>query len=211
MVLKAQQNVALGKSCGDPVLDWFFFECAPSLWELFDPLIANMILVSCHDFISGMQMELLAEKSHVHPQATAFPDYVRYKTGISTMYDLLALACASNKEIQGRGVSHFIQAMPDAITFTNIVNDVFSFYKEYLANEQGIYVNLRSQKDRVTRDVTLRALAEEGIAAFKRVLGVLANEPVYRDNFETFARGIVHYHTSCQRYRLTELFEGYAD
>lgn len=211
IVLNVQQRVAMGKSCGDPVLDWFFFDCAPGLWKLFDPLIANMIMVSCHDFISGMQMESFVEESQVHAQAPAFPDYVRYKTGISTMYALLALTCASNKEIDTGGVKNFVQVMPDAITFTNIINDVFSFYKEYLANERGIYINLRSQKDRVPREVTLRALAEEGIAVFDRVLDVLSNEPIYRVNFETFAKGIVHYHTSCQRYRLTELFEGHTD
>lgn len=207
LVLKAPQNVALGKPCGDPVLDWFFLECAPSLWESFDPLIANLILVSCQDFISGMQMESFVEESQVHTRAPGFPDYVRHKTGISTMYGLLALTSASNKDIPAGGVKSFLQVMPDLILFTNIINDVFSFYKEYLADEKGIYVNLRSQRDEIGREVTLRSLAEEGLALQERILDVLSNEPIYRENFEVFAQGIVHYHTSCQRYRLKELFQ----
>ncbi|KAH7157896.1 isoprenoid synthase domain-containing protein [Dactylonectria estremocensis] len=203
---RLQLNVATGKPCGDPVLDWYARELTPQLWEHFDPLVANMVVVACYDFINGVGIELLTQEAQLHRQAPNFPDWVRFKTGLSPMYALLALARPSDPELATGGFDKYIQTIPDVIVFTNIVNDVISFYKEFLAGEKANYMSLRAQKDGVDVVTAMHTLADEGICIRDRVLAALEDEPEYRANFDTYAKGITHFHTSSPRYRLVELF-----
>ncbi|AEO59597.1 hypothetical protein MYCTH_53945, partial [Thermothelomyces thermophilus ATCC 42464] len=203
---RLQLNVATGQPCGDPVLDWYARELTPRLWSVFDPLVANMIVVACYDFINGIGIEQLTECASVHPQAPNFPDWLRFKTGLSPMYSLLALARASDLKLPTGGLANYVQVIADVITFTNIVNDVISFYKELLAGEKANYVQMRAQKDKVDVLAALRTLADEGIRIRDRVLATLADEPEYLANFDAYAKGITHFHTSSPRYRLCELF-----
>ncbi|KAK7408925.1 hypothetical protein QQX98_008869 [Neonectria punicea] len=204
---RLQLNVATGQPCGDPVLDWYARELTPQLWKHFDPLVANMIVVACYDFVNGIGIELLTGDAEVHSQAPNFPDWLRFKTGLSPMYALLALARASDPKLPTGGFEKYIQTIPDVIVFTNIVNDVISFYKELLAGEKGNYIDMRAHKDGVDVVTALQTLAEEGLAIHARVFATLANEPEYLANFDAYAKGITHFHTSSPRYRLGELFE----
>ncbi|KAK7428159.1 hypothetical protein QQZ08_005399 [Neonectria magnoliae] len=204
---RLQLNVATGQPCGDPVLDWYARELTPQLWKHFDPLVANMIVVACYDFVNGVGIELLTGDAEVHRQAPNFPDWLRFKTGLSPMYALLALARASDPKLPTGGFEKYIQTIPDVIVFTNIVNDVISFYKELLAGEKGNYIDMRAHKDGVDVVTALQTLAEEGLAIHSRVFAALANEPEYLANFDAYAKGITHFHTSSPRYRLVELFE----
>ncbi|RYO97408.1 hypothetical protein DL766_003979 [Monosporascus sp. MC13-8B] len=203
---RLQLNVATGQPCGDPVLDWYTRELTPRLWEHFDPLVANMIVVACYDFINGVGIELLTKDAEVHPQTPNFPDWLRFKTGLSPMYALMALARASDPKLPTGGFEKFVQTIPDVIVFTNIANDVISFYKELLTGKKGNYIEMCAQKEGVDVVAALRTLADEGISVRGRVLAALADEPEYRANFEAYAKGITHFHTSSPRYRLVELF-----
>ncbi|KAF4991468.1 hypothetical protein FDECE_14038 [Fusarium decemcellulare] len=201
-----QLNVATGQPTGDPVLDWFARELTPKLWKQFDPLIANMIVIACYDFLNGIGIELLTKDAEIRREAPNFPDWLRFKTGLSPMYALLALARASDPQLPTGGFEKFVQTIPDVIVFTNIVNDAISFYKELLAEEKGNYIDMRTHKDEVDVVAALRTLAEEGICVRNRVLAALVDEPEYRDNFDAYAKGITHFHTSSPRYRIGELF-----
>ncbi|KAL7791913.1 isoprenoid synthase domain-containing protein [Trichoderma ceciliae] len=206
MLRHLQLNVATGQPCGDPVLDWYARELTPILWRHFEPLVANMIVMACYDFINGTVIESLTKDSDVKPQAPDYPDWLRFKTGLSPMYALLALARASDSKLPTGGFERYVHVIPDVIVFTNIVNDVISFYKELLAGEKGNYINLRAQRDEVEVLTALRTLADEGIKVRERVLTALADEPEYRANFDVYAKGSTHFHTSSPRYRLMELF-----
>ncbi|KAI1341518.1 isoprenoid synthase domain-containing protein [Xylariaceae sp. FL0016] len=207
-----QRQLAQGGALGDPVLDWYARELTPDLWRHFDPLVANMIVVACYDFVNGIGIELRTREAAVHAQAPQFPEWLRFKTGLSPMYALLALARHADVDDHdragdgGSGFERFVQAVPDVIVFTNIVNDVISFYKELLAGEKGNYIDMRAEKDGTDVVAAQRALADEGIQVYGRVLKTLADAPEYRANFEAYARGITHFHTSSPRYRLRELF-----
>ncbi|SPJ90390.1 uncharacterized protein FTOL_13271 [Fusarium torulosum] len=201
-----QLNIATGQPTGDPVLDWYARELTPKLWKHFDPLVANMIVIACYDFVNGIGIELLTKHTEIHREAPIFPDWLRFKTGLSPMYALLALARASDPQLPTGGFEKFVQTIPDVIIFTNIVNDVISFYKEHLAGEKGNYIDMRAHKDGVDVVAALRTLADEGICVRDRVLAALADEPEYRDNFNAYAKGITHFHTSSPRYRMVELF-----
>ncbi|KAK7966476.1 uncharacterized protein PG986_000753 [Apiospora aurea] len=202
-----QRNLATGRPFGDPMLDWFARELSPQLWDHFDPLVANMILVACYDFVNGIGIEHATRDAAVHDAAPRFPDWLRFKTGLSPMYALLALARPGDvARPHAEGFGRYVQAVPDVVVFTNIVNDVISFYKELLAGEKGNYIDMRAEKDGVDVVAAQRALAEEGVAVYHRVLATLADAPEYRANFEAYARGITHFHTSSPRYRLRELF-----
>ncbi|UKZ57093.1 hypothetical protein TrVGV298_010945 [Trichoderma virens] len=203
---RLQLNIATGQPCGDPVLDWYARELTPRLWQHFDPLVANMIVIACYDFINGIGIESLTKDVELHPEAPNFPDWLRFKTGLSPMYSLLALARTSDRKLPTGGFEKFVQVIPDVIVFTNIVNDVISFYKELLAGETGNYIDMRAQNDKVSVLIALRNVADEGIRVRERVLAALADEPEYRANFEVYAKGITRFHTSSPRYRMMELF-----
>ncbi|KAK8135719.1 terpenoid synthase [Apiospora sp. TS-2023a] len=203
-----QRNLATGQPFGDPMLDWFARELSPQLWDHFDPLVANMILVACYDFVNGIGIEHATRDAVVHDQAPRFPDWLRFKTGLSPMYALLALARPDDRTRKhAEGFGRYVQAVPDVIVFTNIVNDVISFYKELLAGEKGNYIDMRAEKDGVDVITAQRVLAEEGIAVYQRVMATLSDAPEYQAKFAAYARGITHFHTSSPRYRMRELFE----
>jgi hypothetical protein len=199
-----QLRLATGEPLGDPVLDWYARELTPLLWRHFEPLVANMIIMACYDFVNGIGVEVLTRDATVHAHAPQFPEWLRFKTGLSPMYALLALARHSDVKTGG-GLEKYVQTIPDVIVFTNIVNDVISFYKEMRAGEKGNYIDMRAERDGVDVVTAQRTLAEEGIAVYHRVLATLADEPEYRANFVAYARGITHFHTSSPRYRLREL------
>ncbi|CAJ2509655.1 Uu.00g146810.m01.CDS01 [Anthostomella pinea] len=202
-----QLKLATGEPLGDPVLDWYAREVTPLLWKHFHPLVSNMIIVACYDFVNGIGVEQLVRDAPVHDQAPQFPEWLRFKTGLSPMYALLALARHSDVTLKpSGGFEKYVQTVPDVVVFTNIVNDVISFYKELLAGEKGNYIDMRAEKDGVDVITAQRKLADEGIAVYNRVVATLADEPEYRANFEAYARGITHFHTSSPRYRLRELF-----
>jgi hypothetical protein len=186
-----QRNVATGQPTGDPVLDWFVRELTPKLWRYFDPLVANMIVVACYDAANGIGIELLTEHAELNRDAPGFPDWLRFKTGLSPMYSLLALARASDPQLPTGtgGLEKHVQTIPDVIIFTNIVNDVISWYKEHLAGEQKNYIAMRAHKDGVDVVAALRTVADEGIRVYNRALAALADEPEYRANFDAYAKG----------------------
>ncbi|KAM4064892.1 trichodiene synthase (TRI5) domain-containing protein [Hirsutella rhossiliensis] len=167
-----------------------------------------MIVVACYDFCNGIGIESLAKDTNSQLETPGFPDWLRFKTGLSPMYALLALACASDSKLPTctGGFEKYVQVIPDVILFTNIVNDVISFYKELLAGEKGNYIDMRAQRDDVDVLVAMRTLADEGIRIRERVLIALAGAPEYYANFDAYAKGITHFHTSSPRYRLMELF-----
>lgn len=207
LIRQLQLRLATGQPCGDPVLDWFARELIPRLWTYFDPLIANMIVVACYDFLNGIGIELVTKNVEVHPASgRSFPTWMRFKTGLSPMYALLALARHSDPNLPTGGVDQYVQAIPDVITFTNIVNDVISFYKELLAGEKENYVAMRALADNVDLLTALQDMADEGIRLYKRVMAGLEGAPEYQANFDAYAKGITHFHTSSPRYRMKELF-----
>ncbi|KAM0264870.1 hypothetical protein ACHAQJ_000386 [Trichoderma viride] len=202
-----QFNIATGQPLGDPVLEWYVHEIIPRLWQTFHPHVASMIVTACYDFINGVGIESLTAGRDVKPEAPRYPDWLRFKTGLSPMYGLLVVVCATDPQLPTGGIEKYIHVIPDVIVFTNIVNDVLSFYKELLAEETGNYIDQRAQREEVDILTALQKVANEGIQAGERVLAGLANAPEYRANFSVFAKGIVHFHTAIPRYRLQQLYE----
>jgi hypothetical protein len=207
IIRQLQLNVATGRPTGDPLLDWFAREMTPHLWQHFDPLVANMIVVACYDFINGIGIEILTKPVELDPRAENFPTWMRFKTGLSPMYALLALARHTDVELRTGGFEKYVQIIPDVINFTNIVNDVISFYKEFAAGEKENYVAMRALTERVDMLTALDNMANEGILVYERVMKLLEDEPEYRANFDAYAKGIVHFHTSAPRYHLKDLFQ----
>jgi len=203
-----QLNIATGQPCGDPILDWFARELTPQLWKHFDPLVANMIVIASYDLINGIgietRMNLKDAGINNLKNTPHFPDWLRFKTGLSEMYALLVLGQSTDGTTID--LAKYAHAIPDFIIFTNIVNDVISCYKEVLAGEKGNYIDMRAERDGVDFLTALRVVADEGICARNRVLAALGDATVSRANFDMYARGISHFHTSEARYRIPELF-----
>lgn len=123
------------------------------------------------------------------------------------MYSLLVIGCATDAQLFKSGLDKYVQVIPDVIVFTNIANNVLSFYKEMLAEETGNYIDQRAQREECDVLTALQKVANEGVEARERVLAALAHAPQYQDNFKAFAKGFVHFHTATKRYKLQSLCE----
>lgn len=199
--------MSTGQPCGDPILDWFARELTPRPWKHFEPLIANMIVVACYDFVNGISIETITKDASDLANTRDVLYWLRFKTGLSPIYSLLALARVAEVEHPTGSAEKFIQVVPSVIAFTNIVNDIISFFKEFLAEEKGNYIDMVAQRDAVDLLVALRSTAEEGLRVTKSIELALASEPQYAANFNVYARGITHFHTPSPRYRMRKLFE----
>ncbi|KAM0458708.1 hypothetical protein ACHAPV_006100 [Trichoderma viride] len=202
-----QLNLSTGQPLGDPVLEWYVHEVMPTMWKKLHPTVASMSVTAVYDFCNGVGIEGLTAGQDVKPDAPKYPDWLRFKTGLSPMYSLLVVGCATDAQLPKGGLDKYAQVIPDVVVFTNIVNDVLSFYKEMLAEETGNYIDQRAQREQCDILTALQKVADEGVEAGERVLAALANAPEYQDNFKAFAKGFVHFHTATPRYRLESLCE----
>lgn len=203
-----QLNIHTGQPLGDPVLEWYFHEIMPRFWKIFHPIVASMMVTASYDFINGMGIEALTVGQDVKPQAPRYPDWLRFKTGLSPMYSLVVVACTTDYQLPKGGIDKYVHVIPDVIIFTNIVNDVLSFYKEMVAEETGNYIDQRAQMEQCDILTALQKVADEGVEAGERVIAGLANAPEYLYHFKAFQKGFVHFHTAIKRYRLQSLCEG---
>ncbi|KAM7192036.1 Isoprenoid synthase domain containing protein [Naviculisporaceae sp. PSN 640] len=210
-------KVASREPAGDPVLDWFVLELAPSLYTHFPPIVASMAVTAGQEMLNGMVIESSVclgvkknDSSHLGDLklAPVFPDWLRNKTGMSELYAVIVFGGGPSIP---EGLSQFtaaIPCIPDFILLTNAINDVISFYKEALAGEQGNYVDMRAHRDGTDLLVALRTVADEGIAARNRIVQMLKDRGAsreFRDMFDAYVTGLTKFHTNCPRYRVAEL------
>ncbi|KAK7689817.1 hypothetical protein QCA50_006456 [Cerrena zonata] len=139
----------------------------------------------------------------IGPDGGQYVEYSRFKGGIPEPYALSIWPqdiCPNVKE--------YIQAVPDAIVFINGLNDLFSFYKETLEDDQHNYIHQYARVYGKTLEESVDDLAHKLVSSIERVRNILG-EGKALEAWENFVSGYTHFHLYCPRYKLSKIVPEY--
>ena len=137
-----QQYYATSRSQLDPVLD-HFVACLRAMWTFYDTFTANAIVSSALEFVNGCYLESLTMNMKLNPNAERYPYFLRSKTGVAQAYAMMIFPLSAHLS-----PLEYIQAAPSISFWIDITNDILSFHKEELAQEEGNYIHLRATIER---------------------------------------------------------------
>ncbi|KAG1761625.1 isoprenoid synthase domain-containing protein [Suillus occidentalis] len=164
----------------------------------YSPLVANMIITSFLDSISGIMLEHGTNNMQVSTDAPSYPDYCRVLGGVASAYSLFIFPST----IPYR---QFIQSMPDVMFIVNTVNDILSYYKEEIEGETTNYVSLVAASGNLTKRDALHGIIEKTMQAHHNILACLKSCPEAYDAYLSFFYGYINYHAALKRYKLEEI------
>ncbi|KAK6215583.1 squalene synthase [Colletotrichum tabaci] len=103
-----------------------------STTDYYDPVVANLIVLSALAFVNSNAIELRREYQTIAltREALSWPYYFRDKEGLPEVYTYFCFY----KEVCP-DISRFMPAAPEMGKFINLTNDILSFYKEEKAGE----------------------------------------------------------------------------
>ncbi|KAJ7201904.1 isoprenoid synthase domain-containing protein [Mycena pura] len=197
----------------------------------------DMAVIPWIVFIDGCLVEKrMFISKHGAPKITSleglaphFPRYLRGRSGASESYVSGIFKAAKEQNLP---VDRFIKAVPDAVFFCDVMNDILSFHKEELAGETHNFIHIRTRSlssagkrgsgaaGEWTPDDTLRLLCQELLEATRRVDGVLRLEECERKmrgevidgvdeldveiakQWRGWRDGYISWHLECRRYKL---------
>ncbi|TCD67994.1 terpene cyclase [Steccherinum ochraceum] len=175
-------------------------ECLSTSRQHCSPYMSNTIAVSTVDFLNAeMFMRDEGGSDLQVPEAASYIDYLRWKTGVGEAYAAFIWPKSLFPETKT-----YIQAMPDAVQFICLCNDLFSFHKEDKAGETDNYVSQRTAALRQSPLDTLEETVSRLVALDGSIKAVLGNSPERRA-WEAFAGGYTEFHLYTPRYFLNEL------
>ncbi|KAJ7110795.1 isoprenoid synthase domain-containing protein [Mycena crocata] len=185
----------------DPLLD-HLATLLKETYRYWDPVCASAIVSSFLDFVASTLMqdrdEVRQKRGVV--ESESWPSYLRAKDGEPDAYAYMIFPRDTCPD-----VSVYLQAIPDMCTFINYNNDVLSFYKEELAGETHNFVHGRALASGKSPLSELSSVAQECLAATRRVRSILRGTGRYEEAWRAFERGYVTLHTAGKRYRLAEI------
>ncbi|KIL66628.1 hypothetical protein M378DRAFT_123804 [Amanita muscaria Koide BX008] len=166
--------------------------------KYFEPFAAETLLQSGMEFFVGLVWEYELQKNPI-TCAKGFPVFMKNLAGLSRMCAML---------IFPRGISlrSYMEAIPDCMTYVNVINDIFSLYKEELANESINFVSTMAKSSGKTKIEVIQQLADETIETCNAVTSVLSDSPEALDAFQKFTRGYVYFHIANKRYKIADLW-----
>ncbi|RYP93663.1 hypothetical protein DL770_000194 [Monosporascus sp. CRB-9-2] len=171
-------------------------------YDYWDPVLANILVTSALNFLTSTLLETREgfQKMTVTKAGTSFPYYYRDLTGLAEAFAIFGYPTAVYPEIQ-----YFLEAIPDMAVFINTFNDVISFYKEELANDDRNYIHNRAMCEEKEPLIVLKDVKREVEDCVARIRAILKGRGIYAESWEMHMRGHIAMHTTNPRYRLAEL------
>jgi len=164
----------------------------------------NALVISTLEFINAEMFLRDEGGSELRArEATDYVDYIRWKTGVGEAYGAFIWPRALFPETKT-----YIQAMPNALQFICLCNDLMSYYKEATAGETDNYVSQWTVVCGQTALDTLEAMTTRLVNLDERVKAVLGNTPERRA-WELFTAGYTEFHLYTPRYLLKDLLPEY--
>ncbi|TCD63981.1 terpene cyclase [Steccherinum ochraceum] len=160
---------------------------------------ATAMVANCLDFGNAEMFTREAGALKLGPDSGAYVEYMRMKEGFSDCY-----ACFIWPHETCPDPRRYIQAIYGAANFINLVNDMFSFYKETKAGETWTYIHNYARVNNLTIPQALEKVKEEAVAVVNRIRNILGEGPE-RDAWESFAAGYTQFHLHTARYQLKEI------
>jgi len=185
-----------------PLLD-LYVDTMVKMREPYKGYSASAMVANCLDFGNAEMFTRQAGALELGPDSGSYIEYMRMKEGFSDCY-----ACFIWPHATCPDSKRFIQAIYGAANFINVVNDMFSFYKEEKAGETWTYVHNFAKVHGMTVPEALENVKQQAIDVVKRIRNVLGEGPE-RDAWESFAAGYTQFHLMTARYQLVEILPEY--
>ncbi|KAF9541909.1 terpenoid synthase [Agrocybe pediades] len=173
-------------------------------YRMFDPIPANCINLSAMDFINGCLLEQMPkiQEMPLSEAGLSWPYFLHNKTGSAQSYSFMIFP----KET-GVDMTAYIQVLEDLTLYTNLTNDILSFYKEHLAGERNNYVYNRAYVSGKPVYEALQDVVDDTLKAHDRITKALefsGNEKALAC-WRCYVNGYLGFHFTLKRYRLDEL------
>ncbi|KAK7678713.1 hypothetical protein QCA50_018295 [Cerrena zonata] len=179
-----------------------FLESAHALRRLVPSYSANIIFTGlleyCNEDVFYSDESVVASKD-LKNEARNYSEYVRMIDGIPGPFIVVIWP-----ESLFPDVKEYVQALPDAFDWANITNDLFSFYKEALAGDDGNFVNRYARLHGKTLQQTLEEMVDRLVLRDETVRAILG-EGKARDAWDSFTSGFIQFHVLTPRYKLHDV------
>lgn len=164
---------------------------------------ADKIAVGVINFASSTALEHEKHDFTSLPDTPNFPHYFRFMTGLVEAYTWFLLP---EDIFSPARFDLFIQIVPDLMDYTNAVNDLLSFYKEYfVAGERSNLVCLRAKAEGCGLEKVLNSLCGESEVYAARIKAVASEDKELLQVVNAYLEGYIGFHVSQPRYYLREL------
>lgn len=171
--------------------------------DYYTPFCADKIAVGMINFTGSTALEHEIHDFESLPEAPNFPHYFRFMTGLVEAYAWFLLPEDIHSPAR---FDLFIQIVPDLMDYTNAVNDLLSFYKEYfVAGERSNLVCLRAKAEGCGLEKVLDSLCVESEVYAARIKAVASEDNELLQVVDAYLEGYIGFHVSQPRYYLHEL------
>ncbi|KAH9846106.1 terpenoid synthase [Lenzites betulinus] len=194
------QRIATRKSHAEPVLERVALQFE-DVYTLFPRLGADSINASTLAWIVGCYIEFTTKGMAVVPGALRYPSYVRNMSGISLCYSFFNFA----KGWRVLDDNSYLQIIPELVFCTDHINDILSFYKEWLDGETNNYICSRAVAEGRDELAVLNDVCEEVLDTMRRVAEITSSDTSLADICRGYLMGNIEFHFRAKRYRLAEL------
>ncbi|CRG90153.1 hypothetical protein PISL3812_07195 [Talaromyces islandicus] len=173
--------------------------------RLFGKFGGDMIVKGSMEFIASAVVEQRQDASHLTRDGTDYLVYFRAKTGVAEPFAFFCFPENINPE--GRDLARYIAAIPSIMLFLGYVNDLLSFYKEELKEEDcpGFIQSHAKVHSTTTSLQSLLQLRIETVDEVRKIRSILSDDAILTERIDRFIHGYIFYHLCSGRYRLEEL------
>ncbi|KAI0792635.1 isoprenoid synthase domain-containing protein [Abortiporus biennis] len=185
------------------MLDYYIESLTSGMQPFFSIYSANAIASSFLEYCNS-EMFLRSHKDmSLIADSSIYIEYIRTKEGFAEAYAAFIwpeCICPDPKE--------YVQAIPDAMTFVCLVNDILSYYKEAKTGETGGHILSYAKVHNVTEIEALHALIDQTVTIVNRIRSLVGNGKA-REAWECFLAGYTQFHLCTERYQLKEIVPEY--
>ncbi|GKZ73714.1 terpene cyclase [Aspergillus niger] len=196
-------QLALGQSQRHELLRGFtrFLGDQPRVFGAFG---GDMIIKGTMEFIASAVIEQNQDAFQLSRDSSDYLIYFRAKTGVAEPFAFFCFPEDINPE--DRDLQKYVSAIPSIMLFLGYVNDLLSFYKEELKEEDSPgFVQSYAKVHDSTALHALQQLRHETIKEVRKIRRMLSNDVQMAERINQFIYGYIFYHLCTGRYRLTEL------
>ncbi|KAJ5157986.1 Trichodiene synthase [Penicillium coprophilum] len=183
-----------------------------TLETYYGPYSATAMVKSSLEFVAGCVIEhqMVASQFHFSPAKKLAPVFLRPRVGASEFLAHTAFDQARFPEDQY--LLQYLPAIPAMMQFADYINDVLSYYKEFvLADEKFNFVDNFSKSHGLSHIQVLRGLADHTAEVHASGRQAVSHDPKLVEAYDQWILGEIQLFTAHKRYHLVELFapEGY--
>ncbi|KAF7715295.1 Trichodiene synthase [Penicillium ucsense] len=205
------QNFTLNNDHHQPLLNGFDKHLR-YLGRFYGPYCHSTIIKSTFDYVNGRIIEHEMEKAQFKFSAETrlMPMFLRTKVGAAEI--LISLLWPKAAYPEREHLIRFFPVVQELIIFTDFTNDILSYYKEFVIDQEtGNFVANFSETHGMSHVDVLKHLTKYTPKVLRSVHEILRDRHDMQKIIKDYINGWIVLCTSHRRYRLVELFadEGY--